>query len=69
MAIVAYYGQKVAGVWYVTVHIWYVTVHVCDVKCIDLHIFDPFVAERGFNNVWIVIESVLNVEVIIFLDV
>jgi hypothetical protein len=48
MAIVAYYGQKFTG-------IWYVTIHVCDVKDIALHIFDPFVAERGFNKVWIVI--------------
>ena len=50
MAIVAYYGQKVAGV-------WYIIINVCDVKYIDLHIFDPFVAENGFSKVWIVIET------------
>jgi hypothetical protein len=38
-------------VWYVTIRVWYVTIRVCDVKSIDLHVFDPFVAENGFNKV------------------
>jgi hypothetical protein len=41
MTIVAYYGQKVAWV-------WYVTKYVCDLKDIELYISETLVAERAF---------------------